>query len=623
MSPMQPPIRTCDRISEQIHLLVDKELGPAETAVVEKHLHECARCQIVAARLERMSSVLKQWDVECNDHDAPALRLQNAVLARVAEQGAVRRRENRMDNLVQFATAACVLIAIGLAVVLGLQPGDEAPERVVTVKTRPAPLASVPSHAGTVLTDAAIAKGLDALEGYDPIAPVDTPLRRPLRVKQLTSDGSAEHLAVIVERMRRVEELTEQLGTQVMACYLPSFDGQLARTLPVKTYRYLYERGLIREWTLSVQQRGSRTVESGRTSPEPTARETGKVAREMLEPMPGLRGTKIGSLFERPAMQLPVNVRARRVRDAKPAVSPLASTPLDPNPAAGSRDQGFLDPVVAQSQARKQLTLKEGKDAGSVIALVEGTTQPIFIPAGQLLTGGKADRVVAQPVWLPPAAATTPYVIPCRVVEQYPDGNGEEEPMIQPWIAGPTIRALLAAGASQAEVKEAARLQVEAFVSKQKKRYLGDNWSLAHIYGHHTSKTNMASLTRGYRVRKDDAGFVVTDNQDRVLGVEIVRLKGPAAEALLHRLWFSYALEGILRVRGTSTQAVAAPSEGIREAMRVIVNHNGSFRMPTGFTQIDRTRVSSVEVEAAGLHIHALEAYGKPTVVSALSSPTR
>ena len=71
-----------------------------------------------------MSSVLKAWDAECNDHDAPALRLHNAVLARVAEQGAVRRRETRLDSFVQFATAACVIVSIGLAVLFGMQSDD-------------------------------------------------------------------------------------------------------------------------------------------------------------------------------------------------------------------------------------------------------------------------------------------------------------------------------------------------------------------------------------------------------------------------------------------------------------------------------------------------------------------
>jgi hypothetical protein len=228
--------------------------------------------------------------------------------------------------------------------------------------------------------------------------------------------------------------------------------------------------------------------------------------------------------------------------------------------------------------------------------------------------------VVAQPIWLPPTRTKKPYLIPCRVVENYPDGNARDVPRLTPWIAGPTIRALLAAGASQDAVKEAARAQVAAVFGGEG-LWPGSNWTLLNVYGEKAGQAVKLAEIRRYAGRwKNEAGFVATDGDGRYLGTEVLRFEGAAAHDLLSRLLLSYWTEADLRDRSKAKHVFAKPATGLPHVYDPLVQSRGHFQKPRGFVQPLGARVSSLHVPSAGVHLHALEVGGKPAAVSSLRS---
>ena len=245
---------------------------------------------------------------------------------------------------------------------------------------------------------------------------------------------------------------------------------------------------------------------------------------------------------------------------------------------------------------------------------MKDTSLPIFIPAGQFLSGGFADRVVAQPIWLPPSKGKTPHVIPCRVVQSFVEGKGA--PKLSRYVAGPTIRALLASGASQEVVKEAAR-RIVALRSPD----LADSWdawSLLDVYGHSAAAKNYEAYRKAINW-KGRCGFVVSDARGALVGFECVKFKGEASQELLMRLWMGYVAEALLRDRPQASEALAPSSDALSQAFRRIVSSVAEFRMPAGFDPSQGWRVSSLEIYATGLHLQALELGDRAMVVSGLS----
>ena len=182
------------------------------------------------------------------------------------------------------------------------------------------------------------------------------------------------------------------------------------------------------------------------------------------------------------------------------------------------------------------------------------------------------------------------------------------------------MRALLAAGASPRQVKEAAGIVVAA-VNGQKGRMLG-NWSL---YGVHRDMHRRMMATLRNVKWESLQGFVVTDPQGRFVGCEVVRPGGHAATELLRRLWVSYSLESVQRIAaaergGRPHERFAAPSDGLAQVLRRLGSHGGEFRTPQGVEQPEGARVSQLEIVAAGVHMHALEVSETPAIVSVLSS---
>ncbi len=631
------PLRPCDVFSEEIHLLVDRELGPAESEVVEEHLLGCSRCQALAAHLERMSAVLKAWDAQTNDVEPPALRLRHAVLARVAEQGARRRRDDRMIRVIHYATAAMIVLGLGLGLVLGLTDRtSRVAEPALEISTAPMPL-----EIGTqdpIRLDAGEPvepyRGVDLLAGIAPveIAEIETPWSKVAWDRGVWSERNRDGLPLLVQRFQRLETIESRLGERVVFWNGATADKHEDfrrddRVVTWSALNFLHERGYLDRWMQASTPR-SATV-AGERTPVTASRDTGVNANAMLRPMPGI-DQELRALQMRPPIirtyvpkQPGTGAKAKgsaarvHLLDGwglqRAAGGPrLATGPVRVDPARIR----FLDPVAANANGQLHFA-ESGQGANTVVVIVKDTSGPIYIPAGQFLTGGIADRVIAHPVWLPPTRGTKPFIVHCRVVQNFEHGDASQSPRLQPEIVGPTIRALLASGASPRRVKEAAG-RMMASVYRQRGRMLGD-WSLYLLYrGRYVLEAQHLRNVRFEQLQ----GFVVTDARGRFVGSELVRTSGHAATELLRRLWVSYSTESAHRAfAANDAEAFAAPTDGLAQVMRRLSTHRGTFRTPRGVEQPERARVSMLEVVAAGVHLHALEIADSPAIVSALSSP--
>ena len=648
------PLRPCDLFSEEIHLLVDRELGEAERVVVEEHLAQCPRCNALASHLERMSSVLKAWDLRENEIPAPDLRLQHNVLSRVAESSAKRRRDDRFVRVLHMATAAVVVLGIGLAVVFGLA-GSEAPAPAPQVQISDAPWPLENREHPTLelpttpfedrLTAADLLAGM-APSVYPDLA-TDPGVVTDEHMKVFAA-GDDESLASLFVRLRRLERFVDRLGEPAMYWNGPYAATIDPRILPRSTYAYLHESGILKRW-LAASTRTSPTVvadgsmRSGGArpsqTPTPTRPATGVMPKDMLQYMPGItHPLKLGrqrSLMTMPGMHpfsqartksgkprstkgLPALLELRAITDPVGNIPGLRSGPLnEPN-------RVFLDPIAAS--ANGQLRFAESQDrAGRIVAFVQDTTQPIFIPAGQFITDGHGDRIVRHPIWLPPSKGTTPHLIECFVVQGMPNLEAVGAPRLSPHVVGPTIRAMLAAGAGQAEVKDAAAAICKAHMALYGGTFREYRWSLRSVYATNWQGADAQGADAFARIRwQGSHGFLATDAQGRFLGFELLRITGPTAEALLARLARGYAIEAMWRIQSTALRdAFAPPSDGADRVLRLLAEHPASFRVPAGVTDVLDARTSTLDLEASGVHLHALEVAGRPAFVSGLAGLSR
>jgi anti-sigma factor RsiW len=658
------PLRPCDLFSEDIHLLVDGELGVAETALVEEHLQACPRCLSIAARLEAMSSLLKDWDARTNDLPVPALRIKHAVLTRVKEHSVRRRRESRLVGLMHYATAALVLLAIGTGVALGLSsgrnepaPGDIRSASVSTAESTAesawplsAALAETPDFP-VHRTEAALATWES---GYEPapLASFELPALaqepewdRLGRWEQVWRDAPGRgRIAFLAEHIERETAFASRVGAPSTSWSGPRIDEPGQRLVTIRALNFLHDRGYLEEWkrwTPAPHQAPSTTVVSA-----PTIRQaTGMTAADMLAPMPGV-DQELNSLFRRGRLsafgvqpaKLPSQNAAASASlleawplqlDRKADTGALRSGPMGSGAPGAGAPRAFLDPLKAE--ANRQLRLREEDDGeGSIVFLVEGTSEPILIPAGQFIDGGFGARVVAETVWLPASKGETPRIVRCRMVENAALGEPKGHPTLVPHIAGPTIRALLAAGASQVEVRAAAR---RIYALRQHAEYdLFNGWNLLDVYGGATGQRYGEIFAGKLDWRTGRGGFVVRDAGGNLVGAEVLRFQGPAAEALLARLWVGYVVEAVLRhgrlypdnpelarSKAEVDAALAPSSDELTAALHRIASHSAVFRMPRGFDASQGWRISGLEIVAAGLQLHALEVANQPAYVSILS----
>jgi anti-sigma factor RsiW len=117
----------CRDWEERIALHAGGDLPPAEAAEVERHLRECAGCQVLAFGLKQSLALLK----EAHDQPLPAAHF-SAVRARVMAELEQERRP-----LWRWAwSLGLAAVAVALLVTLALRPGRTPERRAPVVAAR-------------------------------------------------------------------------------------------------------------------------------------------------------------------------------------------------------------------------------------------------------------------------------------------------------------------------------------------------------------------------------------------------------------------------------------------------------------------------------------------------------
>jgi anti-sigma factor RsiW len=163
----------CSDWEERVALHAGGDLPPAEAAEVERHLRECAACQVLASGFEQSLALLREAH---NEPLAPAHF--SAVRARVVAELEQKRRP-LWAWAWSFGLAAA---AVALLVTLALRPGRTPERRAPVVAVNHPPV--VVAHEPAVATPP---HPRVARRAARPIVP-DAPDPEPLIVKLQTDD---------------------------------------------------------------------------------------------------------------------------------------------------------------------------------------------------------------------------------------------------------------------------------------------------------------------------------------------------------------------------------------------------------------------------------------------------
>lgn len=600
---MSPSPSPCDGFTGNLPAYLDRELGAAEHVALEGHLDGCRRCQERLKELEAVSAVLKGWDASSPVAQAAPGRLQHAVLSRIAPDGLRRRRELRWLRVRKLALAASALLAVGLPLALGWarRAGPEEASAWPAAATATTPRASYaaplpPLFVPLLNEQRLVARPWPQVEAVGPVPAFPEadgerllaaalPAQRALNQEAWFEARTGIRGVWVVDAARGRRLL---LTPQAAQFFAPEKDYDLLRRAAAEPYT------------------GAPSVPDV-TPPMAVA----DALRPLLsgdEGTPGWRARQRVYSYGEPGT-------ARHLLDvyALPSAAlPYAALPGSAAPAAADG----LDPVAAEVGGVLRLQ-PSGQDDGSVIALVAGTHQPILLLAGHLLSGGETDRVVARSVWLPASPELSRWQIACVPVRA---GARRAEGGIHltPFLAGPTLRALLAAGASPERVLEHARALRAAAMGGRAPL----EWSLLDLYGGPQGVEALALPALAHGMARAPAGVIVADPSGALLGLDHVELGGPAGDLLLRRLVHGYQVEALQRRFG---RVPATPDAGQRlEAAFSRAGASASaFTAPpvAGAAQVPGVKRLTAQADDAGLTLEALEVLGRGVLLSALPKP--
>ncbi len=545
----------CEAFAQNASLRADRELGRAEQAALDAHLATCPSCRERAFEAEWVSRMLKHWDAErASTVRAPA-RLSPSIRSMVHEEGLRRRREFRSLRIHRWAMAASVFLVLGAAVFFGLQrvsvqgPSDltladvGAPRPTLAFLDVPAPLPPRP---------------LDAIDaGPGPLESLGQAEVRTVAWIAVDEFGPIAEAFRYLALEAAERDFFARTGEQGIRWQMP--DGR-AGFVSSGALASLRARGVdsVESFLAGLAERTGAVVEPGHVyGSEPTAVLSRRGLPDVF-PLSADRSS-VDAWLDRADLAL----GGGRLRMHAIAGDDLATAP------AGARRVFDLDRAFHQRHHR--LTLAEG-GGDDLVLIVQGTRHPIFIPAGELLQGGRVDRVVRRNVWIPPTLGEGRFEIPCVAVSTE---AGSTPGVARPTglVAGPRLRRLLA--------DDATSEQVSVFVdgltrSRALDFSLLSRFPLTEV---RALKQGLAAamLKRGWR------GFGMTDAQGRLAGIEFTGLPLEAGADLLARVALGYELEDAL-LRGLPAEAQAASGTVVpaRVTLMELLAFEGRLRVLAG-----------------------------------------
>lgn len=591
-----------DQQIRDAHAYVDRELSRAERAHVENLADRHDGIQLEIERVERLSGLLKAWDGATRSQmPTPARRISHAVLGEVRELAWHRRIERRRQQIFGATAAAAAVLVVVLGALLGLESArnQPAPEGRIVV---PGGVASAPFDPAEA---ASWSKELER-PGASPDSVVvaelpDLPADQldeafPSQVGADWLDASRLSFLADLEGRRRAE-LAFFMKHGEPGVWLP-FEGPDGRGLLVFAHTY---EGMRR------MPAYGRFVPQVRPEPAPTRTTdgsdrsgvaTGQRAIDVLGDVPGFQAApgaaatadaapQQGAVRARRLRAIPksdATARARRSKDDTGAGLPdgyalvghdfgsprpgKAHPGLRSTDGVPAQDLEVLDVLVAQDAGALRMRELEHVDE-LLVLFVKDTTQPIYVPVGQLIEGGRADRVLAEPLFIPPTQGEHHVELRCRVVSRG-TARARGGPRFTRFVAGPMLRSALTRGADRETVLQMAEAQVirlgrdvrEAFSLLACYQGQGTNGAIARWEAY-------VFRTLGER-RYAAQGWVFLDGEGNLLGVERIGFGGTAGRRLLARLYAGCLAESVLRDLGTEPHPVQTPLATLTRAAALL-----------------------------------------------------
>jgi hypothetical protein len=202
----------------------------------------------------------------------------------------------------------------------------------------------------------------------------------------------------------------------------------------------------------------------------------------------------------------------------------------------------------------------------------------VFVPAGELVAGGRVDRVVVQGLWIPATGGEARHALACFPVSTSGAAHGEA-PRPTGRVAGPRLRALLAGGAEAGAVADLVHRQLRRLGG------MGHDYSLLYAYEGYLQRPAYDDLLVGFQRRvlgHRAGGFVAAGVRGDFAGVEASALSAPAAARLLSRLLAGYLVEARIAVHEAARSPIVPAPEvtPLRVTLFEILAHPGTFRAP-------------------------------------------
>ena len=484
---------------------LDGELDDARARLVDAHLDRCAACASDSRRIENLSHCLRAWARGRAAVEPPA-RLLSRVLRTVSPEGAALRLETaRSRRTVAWKVAAAVLVWTG-GVVLGLR-GAPLPDPV-----GPAPALPVVEAPRVAL--AAPAVDVELAPAPARLAVTFALLERiPTLGLDVLDDEAATTLAATLARPRG------DAPTDARAVLDPTATGGVAVAAPDLRARWLAERA-----ALAADPRTADPSAAGAPLPDLAPAPGAPVATEPATPAHG--GVVVRALPRAAA-------RDATARDgtARDGTARDGAAPYDLRAAAdGDRVRLLADP--------------EGSDGRTLGLEVPVGARPIFVPAGELVAGGVADRVVLHGAWIVPSDRT--YVVRLATLPLTPArARAEAPPVAVGAVAGPALRARLARGDDAATIAALAAEQLRdaGLVGPEGAAVP----SLLTLYTRDADVVAARAAALVAELGPDAGGFVATDPDGRFQGLERVDVPEAARASTLARLLAGYLAEARVR----------------------------------------------------------------------------
>ena len=492
----------CEWVLARVSDYIDRELVTDDELRMDRHLESCRSCLHTTQQIESTSRVLKTWDAERNRGQVPGVRIERAVLSRAASLGRVRRRSRRQHALWRAKMGGLVALAIGLGAFMGLRSADTGAARAVatTPHASSTPAAtSTPAdlHVGPALRarEDLAARRVALAESSDPEsglfgrrapstshawapavsrAPIEFVTRaaalppaswKPFRPMPPPSST----LAAIELRRQRTKLMSRRMGLDPMhAQWVPvqlMADGRLVRlngaveaTLHPQTVRYvpahawarLMKSPSLRSWLASAAANDPRSEVIPATSLETPARseveaplDGERIHASWLSFLSGVRPLAKWVLkLEKGKHESLATATRKQNRISLLSGARVVALPQEnANPRA--LPPQYDDPRSLQDGGR--LRFMPGSTKADVVAFVSGTTRPTYLAAGQLLSGGTTDRMIASPIVLPATERELRFTISCVSIRNGVARTKDPKPIrLEAAVAGPTLRRLLA-----------------------------------------------------------------------------------------------------------------------------------------------------------------------------------